>query len=308
MKIFYMESTAGRFNLANIQDCIKLIDSKETKRQVEQEIDWFNSPHLKPDTIQLFPNIVSINAFKSLIHNSPLNCDIEGMAIVPEELARLCCHRYISGDHIHWILKKLNQQNRSTLCVYLNEIKYVNRFVEKNKSHETDALFFIINVGRSHGKTFMGCNTNPGCHWTICSYESNSELCYYGDSLGWEIPEELEHLVRTYVSKCFNVDKYINIVPCHKPGSDPQHRCSNDCFLIYPLQTCCNVCGVVSIIVAVYFCLDRNFYNILVSKNQSNPLPNMFISKPTTYNKYLRQCIIAWFIEGHITIELICQI
>ena len=96
-----------------------------------------------------------------------------------------------------------------------------------------------------------------------------------------------------------------HIIQCHETTPGSQHKCSEHCSRQYPLQTCFNVCGVVSIMVAVYFVLNRSFYNTLVSKGSGNS-PNLFISKPSTYNRYLlRHCLMSWFAEGSINLEVI---
>lgn len=58
---------------------------KKIKNQVNQEIEWFNLPYLKQNTVQSTPDFTSINAFKSMIHNNPNNVDIPGVGINPTE-------------------------------------------------------------------------------------------------------------------------------------------------------------------------------------------------------------------------------
>jgi len=86
----------------------------------------------------------------------------------------------------------------------MNEVGNVPRFLEKNRKDGTDSLFFVINVWKSDGQTFISGNENPGCQFAICSYESKSNKCVYGDSLGWEITGGLSDKIKLYAEACFN--------------------------------------------------------------------------------------------------------
>jgi len=69
--------------------------------------------------------------------------------MIPEELSRVYCNRYLSGDQVQWVLKKLNEGNSGTLCVYINEITDIDRFVKKNISDHTE------NTKERYSKTFF---------------------------------------------------------------------------------------------------------------------------------------------------------
>ena len=256
---FYVETSMGRLGLSEINSFISLFRAKETKLKVDQEIDFFNSPYLKPQSVAgNYPNIASINAFRSMIHNNVHNLDVTGVGFPPEELARLCCKRYLGGDHIQWVLKELST-HKGTLCVFLNEVQNIERFVRKNSSDETNSIFFVINIGRKGHDTFVSTYGNPGCHWAICSYEHENVACFYGDSLGWKVPNGLDNLLTPFIKACFGTSNDLQIVQCHETTpDDTQHKCSKGCSLRYPLQTCFNVCGSL-------LCFGRSFYHTLIS-------------------------------------------
>jgi len=129
---FYVDSEFGKFDIDCTRDAVKLIQAKDVKQSVKQELDWFALERLNPRVI-LQPSTVSINNFRSLIHNHPMDNEIQGLNMVPGELARLCCKRYLSGDHVHWIIDKLNMQQNKVLCIYLNRVIDIERFANKKK-------------------------------------------------------------------------------------------------------------------------------------------------------------------------------
>ena len=79
-----------------------------------------------------------------------------------------------------------------------------------------------------------------------------------------------------------------------KIGKDDT-RSANNAKIAKPLGNHLNVCGVVCITMAVLYHFKQNFfYDYLVSSASSHP--RLFLSNPTVYNKYLRQCIMTWVV------------
>ena len=77
--------------------------------------------------------------------------------------------------------------------------------------------------------------------------------CYYGDSLGWPLPTNLEEVVRPNVNKIeedLQVDLWNSlgsIAVLNKPTIET-HVCSG--CEVYPFQTCNDICGIVTMIMA----------------------------------------------------------
>jgi len=285
---------------------VKLIQAKDVKQSVKQELDWFALERLNPRVI-LQPSTVSINNFRSLIHNHPMDNEIQGLNMVPGELARLCCKRYLSGDHVHWIIDKLNMQQNKVLCIYLNRVIDIERFANKKKREQT-VLAFVINIGRNiDGSTYLGSDEKPGCHWVNCTYDSQTNIASHNDSLGWKSPTRLIVLIESFKKVFFPAISD----PCELKSSHNSdrtdnfgsHYCHNTCS-IYPLQTCNNICGVVALITAAIASLEEELYINLVEK-QRDKGKILFLSTPSKYNKYLRCVIISWMSEDHIDVSYV---
>ena len=94
---------------------------------------------------------------------------------------------------------------------------------------------------------------------------------------------------------------------CHNHGlTDTRgvHICDKTCSM-YPLQTCFNVCGVISLIMLAVLCLCESLYIYLTSNTKTKNTPYIYLTQPSKYNKYLRLCLIGWFSEERIKIEYI---
>ena len=106
--------------------------------------------------------------FKSLIHSQRSDEEIAEYGMSPQELSKVRCNRWLSCDHILWIAKKLNSMQSSTMCVCLNFVQDIKRFVARRLQPDTprpSSLIFILNVGKSHdGSVYLSDDENQGKH------------------------------------------------------------------------------------------------------------------------------------------------
>ena len=98
----------GYFDLKTVKNASTLLKAKDVKQAVRREIDWFNQPALKPN-LNLIPlSTVSLNCFKSMIFHNDHSKVFTNIRMSADELASICCKRYLTGDQMLWINKKLN--------------------------------------------------------------------------------------------------------------------------------------------------------------------------------------------------------
>lgn len=201
---------------------MQLHKAKEVETCVEKELDWFSTNRLIPKSVKRTPSLVSLNNFKSLIHNRPYNLFVNPYEMFPDELARLCGERYLSGDHMMYVVRKLNEMQDDVLCVYGNynpdPKKCLERFM-RSKQQLPTRIAFLLNVGSNprNGETYIGTYEKPGNHFAM-AIVSDRTTCTYGDSLGWMAPIELKDLVDQYCKVLYG-EGDVNIVECHKPHS-----------------------------------------------------------------------------------------
>lgn len=299
------------------QDCLEKITKihqlQNVKTDVQSELDWFSEDYLIPPCLQNYPTPKSTSIFQSLLYNSTYNREIPGFGMCPDELAKLCCDRWLSSDHMYWFAKKINSLQQPTVCVYLNHVSNVKRLTEKLLSSRQDTptlVIFLINVGSDGDHVFIGDDSNPGFHWTLCLLDRDKKTIFYGDSLGWKMPWELLDKLQPYVDAfCSqNIAEY-NVRYCHSPAGaiDTEHACQAECFSTYPLQKDSSICGVVVLLMAGLAFEDKSsFYKLLC---ESPTLPELaafqHLSDPTKFSCYLRRVLIAWFAEGRIDTHLL---
>ena len=303
---YAMLSNGQYYDLETVIDAIALYEAGETKKEVKKEIDWFNTESLKPN-VATFPSSKNLAQFRSVIFEKASLELIDKYDMPCEELSRICCTKLLSDDHILWFVRQLNMQQSSCFCIFMNPISDISSFVSSQIKNTPTKLCFVINVGiDKKGVTYIG-NEN-GTHWVLCTYDSEKHSMDYGDSLGWPMPKQLPNIISEYVFHTFGRRDPPSVVFMHDPSNNRKctHQCGASC-TIYPSQVCFNVCGVVVTVVMAIFCLGMEFYDRL-SRTKHTSMNKTYLSQPTKYSKYLRQCLIHWMVEGHIDISCVIPV
>ena len=109
--------------------------------------------------------------------------------MLPEEIACLCGRRYLSDEHMSWVIQNLNSMQPDVLCIYGNFVADIEAFCKRHvESGQYKKLLFIFNVGYTEtieqNDTFIAENGLTGCHFSICVYDNELNRAIYGDSLG----------------------------------------------------------------------------------------------------------------------------
>ena len=82
----------------------------------------------------------------------------------PNELAALCVNRWVSSDHMCWLVRALNKKNP--------KMSYAKN-IPSNFS-------FAINVGKDQrGNTYFGTFGRPGNHWSMCYLNISEKKAIY---------------------------------------------------------------------------------------------------------------------------------
>eukprot|EP00112_Aurelia_sp_Birch-Aquarium-sp1_P024021 Seg740.3 transcript_id=Seg740.3/GoldUCD/mRNA.D3Y31 product="hypothetical protein" protein_id=Seg740.3/GoldUCD/D3Y31 len=282
---YTVECEFGSYNLSIVDAAMQLHRACEIRAMVEQEIDWFAESFKSPASVHAIPPRTSLNAFRSSIHNHRYSELLRDFEMDPQELSKLCCNRYLAGDHMRQSLPK-----RIGIILNVGKRRHVNN-------------------GNEEWEVFMGAMGREGNHFSTAVVDTESNIITYGNSLGWGVPKTLLTFIRRLYVQIFQrqmPDMEMNV--CHPtPDSSAFHECSRRCASLYPLQQNGTVCGVVAIVVLAIACLAPRYYSVLTDKmlRGANHLPSLFISRPHTYAKYLRRVIMTWFSEKYISIKYI---
>ena len=145
---FWLAGEQYRYNLEAILIAQKLHKAREIKQAVEKELTYLFSPRMKPLSTTKEIDYNALEKFIELIHNTPYLSKLSSFDMLPEELARLCGRRYLSDEHMSWVIQKLNSMQSDVLCIYGNFVTDIERFCERKvESGEYKKLLFIFNVG-----------------------------------------------------------------------------------------------------------------------------------------------------------------
>lgn len=305
----------GVFPAQSIDDMIRLHKAYSIKHEVADELKWFKSSIQRPGMMTDYPSPESVSMFKSLIHTTRYDQEIPGYGMDPQELSKVCCNRWLSSDHILWIVKTLNSMQSSTICVYLNFVSDIKKFVARSLQPDQtrpSSIVFILNVGKSSdGSVFLGNDLNQGNHWSICYLDCEKRVATYADSLAYNVPACLKQKVAEFYKEIYG-EGMVNFsyTKCHDHTGSCDGKCGVKCAKFYPLQTCGSVCGLVAVTSAALACLAKRFFRDLISKEKNNrknaQLVGFFFTTPSRYSKYLRTVLATWIVQKTINIAYVC--
>lgn len=163
-------------------------------------------------------------------------------------------------------------------------------------------LTLILNVGCTSTSTYISDCTRSGCHWTLATVDLQQHKIVYCDSLGWTVPYNL-------IEKCqalfdiSDVSKNVTwqIIPAHTPNTScAAHVCTDTC-LTYPLQKCGNICGAITLVVAVISVKKETIFRHLIGPKSTKTL----LHQPTKYGQYLRRQIVKWCATGDVNVRFL---
>ena len=181
------------------------------------------------------------------------------------------------------------------MCVVCTPDKHVNDFLTTKSKHFTNGkVILALNVGQDleSQSVFIADGVKGGNHWTV--------LAYYGDSLSWDIPCNLTHMVEPLLSKLGIELKFYDV----KPMQSNMKRELINLYPFYPTQACSNVCGVIVIVLCMAAIMCCNWQTWHSWKDK---MPPQCLAKPSIYSAELRLSVISWIIEGKINTDIIIQ-
>lgn len=118
----YAETPSGKFSLGSIQNMLKIHEIKNMKAAVEREIVWFSQDYAKPRAVTEHPPAKAITNFQQMLYLHKYDESIRPHGITPTELSMICGNRWLSDDHMTWLMKELTDTVTDTYCIYLNGV------------------------------------------------------------------------------------------------------------------------------------------------------------------------------------------
>ncbi len=158
----------------------------------------------------------------------------------------------------------------STLCVYLDFVGNIKRFVARRLQPDhprPSSIVFVLNVGKSpDGSVYLRDNENQGNHWSISYVDKDKRTVSYADSLAYDVPTCLKQKITKFYMEIYGKDMNgFSIKKCHDHGRSDK-KCGQKSPRFCPLQTCSLVCGLVAIISTALACLAKSFQKLISKK------------------------------------------
>lgn len=203
--------------------------------KLPMKLKWVKSSIQRPGILTDYPSPESASMFKSLIHTTRYNREIPSYGTDPQELSKVCCNRWLSSDHILWIVKTLNSMQSSTICAYLNFVSNIKG--GKKPSTRPSSIVFILHVGKSSdGSVLLGNDRNQGNHWSICYVDCKKRVVIYADSLAYNVPASLKQKVAEFYKEIYGEDMVgFLYTKCHDHTGSCDGKCRVKCAKFYPL-------------------------------------------------------------------------
>ena len=126
-----------------------------------------------------------------------------------------------------------------------------------------------LNVGFDENGTYVSDEKKQGIHWTLLAIDLKNNIAYYGDSLGWPLPNNFTSTVGSNFKRMeedlginiMNSLKHLVIINNLTNDTVNGHSC-----FFYPIQSCSNVCGIIVVCMAAALCDQWNSW--LTRNNQ----------------------------------------
>ena len=218
--------------------------------------------------------------------------------------------RWLSDDVIDTVFDIINTQHDDTLCfvckpthiMYSSIGLHEKMCTIQENGINVSKIIVALNVGCDHdGIYYVSDEKRQGVHWALLAIDLIDHKTYYGDSLGWSLPSNLESVVGSNL-KSIERDLRINIMTLLKNivvlndlSFGDSSACSDSCKLFYPLQSCSNVCGVV--VACMGAVLSEHWSSWLTWSHQIEvPL----LSNPSVNSRPLRLIVMSWIVNNSV--------
>ena len=290
---------------------------------MEEDIKWISKLESgvtrPPGAPEL--NIKPVSDLLRSIWQFPDSHIVSKLHLPVSSLKYLVGSRWLSSDLIHRFIALINRSSNDTHAIYLNDALVSNpqtfskHFTKDNLSKDLRKLVFCVNVGRKGNSTFVGGEryqgkSNPsGCHFTVAVYHISSKILYYGDSLGWDVPEDLPSSITNCLKAVGLLTETADlcIKSLHDPkqgSSTPVHICSENCWPYFPLQKDGHSCGVSTIMVMCLVAFDEKSFWSLKGPQKHECTAFQFLANVSLYSDYLRAILITWLMQNSIDLKL----
>ena len=291
-KFVYIKFPFGLVDYAGLQMMKSYHEYISLKKRIAEERVWLKEA--KNNCNGLGVNIDRITEhFKSNVWCSttlnPATC-----------IRNLVGKRWLTDDIIETAFETINKEHDDTICLVCKPTRFMYSSVRlrdrvqnvREKGITISRVLVAMNVGRDDdGTCYVSDEKRRGVHWALMAIDLQKNVTYYGDSLGWSLPNNLLDTVESNLKQLegdLGIDIRFssqNIVTINtpSPNSDPNK-------LLYPLQTCSDMCGVIVVCMCAVLC---DHWNLWCENKVYTPL----LQYPSTNSMQLRLMALSWIVN-----------
>ena len=309
----YIKFPFGLMDTSGLKDLLASYDHRTALKRTLEEKKWLNKQFRVPHPDMCISESNTASFFSSIWEG---NCD-SGTTDQITCARNLVGTRWLSDVSVLYMANLINSKTSTALCLvaqhptvmFTQDLLVKLERVRLGQDIVQDILV-ILNVGKEkNGDTRIAFEGgNGGCHWTLLFFHVNSPLWYYGDSLGWQFPSNIDRLVSLLqqIQTMSGLTVMCPNIRCellHDPSSRDihhTHTCRDKCKLFYPIQTCSNVCGAVSVLMAALLSQNKTSW----PNSKAIPQRILLVQNATTYSDYLRRILIHWTINKQIDVQM----
>ena len=208
-------------------------------------------------------------------------------------LTNLTGKHWVTENEMGLLFKILNRSYTDVMCLVCTPDKHIDETVKiKCETFIGGKVLVALNVGQdiTSNATLIADGGNKGNHWGLLALDTETKHAYYGDSLGWAIPRNLQPMVEPLLQRVgIELQNYTVSSINSENDSNP---------LFYPTQTCSDMCGVIVLCMAAVMCCAWDTW----LKWNSKTAPT-YLSRPSNYSKHLRLNLISWIVQDKIDLN-----
>ena len=215
--------------------------------------------------------------------------------------------RWLTDEVIDTGFGTINKKHDDTICFVCKPTRIMYSpagLSEKlrriyDNSFTVSRVIVALNVGCDDRGTYMSDEKRRGVHYALLVIDVKNGTSYYGDSLGWSLPNNLADTVGSNFKNGGGPrDKHYHYpIDMNRFSCDASNTGSEPCRLFYPLQSCSHVCGVIVVCMAAILCDHLGLW--LRCGNQMGEIP--LLSNPSTNSMQLRLIVLSWIVNDNVT-------
>ena len=308
-KFSYIKFPFGMIDYEGLYMFITYHEYITHKKKVAEERAWLQQSY--QDCNGLCINIDKINQhFRDYVWSAKSYNPISS-------IRTLVGKRWLTDDVIDIVFDAINKKHDDTICFVCKPTRIMYSSVGlneklqsvRNNGNAISKLIVALNVGcDKSGQCFVSDEKRRGAHWTLLVVDLKNGKTYYGDSLSWSLPSNLDNTVVSNLKR-MEEDLGINIMSALENitniNNNPERHASNtglgSCKWFYPLQSCSNACGVIVVCTAAVLCDHWNLWLSCDSQHLVEKVHVPLLSNPSVNSKQLRLIVMSWLVNNSVT-------